>query len=237
MSNQLRPRLLALAAVAAGSLGLAPAAHAVVVTPTPPSSMSESYPMHFRFETPSVKEKVPVGSTIGIHASYDGVFDPAADPLVATAVFGDLLSYTSIQVQVNDRVANPDKQHVWTFFYVPSAGIELTAPSHSVAVSDDDYSKQGSFFSLWLKGRTLETTYYFAEPRATGTVRFKLGKKTIGKKKIKNNTDASKTVKVKLRLGSKNYASLRKKKKVTVEFTGTSAVRDLGVRTVFKLRR
>lgn len=237
VSTPLRTKLLALAAATAGSLGLAPAAHAVAVTPTPASSMSEGYGWFFRFETAGVKEKVPVGSTIAIHASYDGVFDPAADPVVATAVFGDLLTYASVQVAVDDRVANPDRQHVWTFFYVPSAGIELTVPSHSVAVSDDDYSKQGDFFSFRMQGRTTTTTYYFAEPQASGTLRLKIGKKTIAKKKISNKTDGVKTSRVKLKIGKTHAAQLRKKRKITLEFKGSSAARDLYVKKTFKLKK
>ena len=239
LRNKFRSRPLLAAAAVAGSLSFAPAAQAVTVIPTPASSMSEGLPWHFRFETPSVKEKVAPGSSIAIYASYDGVFDPAVDPHVATATFTDLLTYTSIQVQVDDRVANPDRQHIWTFFYVPSPGIELTATSHAVSVSDDDTYKQGFLGgSVRLKGRTFHTSYTFMEPQASGWLRIKLGKKLIGKKKIHNKTDAGgRTVKVRIRIGPKHYRSLRKRKKVTVEFKGSSAVRDLNVSATYKFRR
>lgn len=231
-------KLAILAATAAGSLGMAPAASAVPVTVSPPMSMYEASPSHFRFETPSVREKA-IGGSIQVFASYDAVFDPAVDPLVGTATFTpELPHYASVPVIVDDRVANRDKQHIWTFFYIASPGIELNVPTHQITVNDDDYTKQGFLSSLiTFKGRTLKSSYTFMEPRAEGTIYVKNGKKTIGKKKIRNRTDSSRTVRFSIRLGSKNYSRIRSKRKVTLEFRGKSATRDLGVRSVYKLRR
>lgn len=200
--------------------------------------MYEDSPSYFRFETPSVKEKA-IGASIQVFASYDAVFDPNVDPLVGTATFTtELPHYASVPVTVNDRVANRDKQHIWTFFYVASPGIELSVPSHAITVSDDDTSRQGFLSSLvTFKGRTLKSSYTFMEPQASGTIYVKIGKKTVGKTKIKNRTDSSRTVRFSVRLGSKNYSRIRSKRKVTIEFRGKSAIRDLGVRTVYKIRR